>query len=134
MNFTFSGAVISNRIGTATWKITCAFIPMAGRDIQPARRGLQMFKQTHAARVPAPIEIPHRRHRRWAIVGSALVCLALLGTAAGLTAYENPDFTAQAVDAARTLLGPQAIGLIESWFFQAQDRVRQAHYQATGDA
>jgi hypothetical protein len=39
-----------------------------------------------------------------------------------------------AADTARAIFGPRAVALVESLVFQAQDQVRQARYQATGDA
>jgi len=60
--------------------------------------------------------------------------LAIVGGGAWLLAYEDPGIIPQAVDAARAILGPQPVALVESWVFQAQDRVRQARYQANGAA
>src|SRR6266536_6694846 len=63
-----------------------------------------------------------------------VVGLAIVGGGAGLLAYEDPGIIPQAIDAARAIFGPQPVALVESWVFQAQDRVRQARYQATGAA
>jgi hypothetical protein len=62
------------------------------------------------------------------------VALGILGGSAGLAAYADPALIPQAVDIARAVLGPSAVGQVESWVFQAQDQVRQARYQATGAA
>lgn len=92
-----------------------------------------MIRQTHAAASIARQE-KQPRHRRLTTFILALGCLLFIGGTAALAAYKNPDASAQAVDAARALLGPQVVAQVESWFFQAQDGIRQAHYQATGAA
>ena len=94
-----------------------------------------MLRKTQVSRLFPTLETCRRR-RLWhrMIACAVVVGLAIVGAGAGLLAYEDPGIIPQAVDAARAIFGPQPVALVESWVFQAQDRVRQARYQATGAA
>jgi hypothetical protein len=92
-----------------------------------------MLRRAHITRphqTPAPRHIrpPRRGHRRRMLFG--MVFLVLCGL--GLWISSDPARVPQAVDLARTLLGPGPVAQVETWAFQAQDALRHAHYQATG--
>ena len=44
----------------------------------------------------------------------------------------HPDLVPEVVDFARGIVGPGPVAQIETWMFQIEDTVRQAHYQVTG--
>jgi len=56
------------------------------------------------------------------------------GLASGLWMYSSPAAAPELVDVARAIFGPGAVAQVESWAFQAQDGLRQAHYRATGNS
>jgi hypothetical protein len=93
-----------------------------------------MLRQTDIAQPQTSPANPPRRPRRWPLLRAALGGLIGLGLAAGALAYTNPGIAPQAADTARAIFGPRAVALVEALVFQAQDQVRQARYQATGDA
>jgi hypothetical protein len=93
-----------------------------------------MYGSTHPARRQQIAATPRRARSRWSWLLGGLITLGILSGSAGLAAYADPALIPQAVDIARAVLGPSAVGQVESWVFQAQDQVRQARYQATGAA
>ena len=86
---------------------------------------------------PLPDSTPQpgpRSWRGWPIVGALLAILMLGGLASGLWMYSSPAAAPELVDVARAIFGPGAVAQVESWAFQAQDGLRQAHYRATGNS
>jgi hypothetical protein len=85
-------------------------------------------QQRSAAHPPAWL----RRHRRISFALGMVSLLALMALGLALWAHADPTLVPEAVDLARGVVGPGPVAQVETWVFQIEDAIRQAHYQATG--
>ena len=95
-----------------------------------------MLRQNRVTQ-PLPDSTPQparRSPRGWPIICVILVIMMLSGLVSGLWIYYNAAAVPELVDVARAIFGPSAVAQVESWAFQAQDGLRQARYQATGNS
>jgi len=91
-----------------------------------------MLRRAHVAQPDQITEPQPIRPLRWGLQRRTLLGMFLLVCGLCLWVASDPARVSQAVDLARTLLGPGPVAQVETWAFQDQDALRRAHYQATG--
>ena len=70
--------------------------------------------------------------RRQKKAGGVLVAAAFLLIGCYRLVWYDSSLVPEAVDLARAVFGPAAVGQVEGWALQTQDTMRQVQYQATG--
>ncbi len=88
-----------------------------------------LTRHQEAADASTPGRRSRQRLLRPLLVGALILAMVVAGA---IWFVVDPDALPGAVDAARAIFGPEAVAQVETAVFSAQDRLRQARYQATG--